>query len=46
VPVAKIVRYAVKAAPRRPGALAGKITIAEDFDILPEDIAAALGVVP
>jgi antitoxin (DNA-binding transcriptional repressor) of toxin-antitoxin stability system len=29
---------------RRPGALAGRIRIAEDFDALPDDVAAALGV--
>ena len=28
---------------RRPGALAGRIAIAEDFDSWPEDIARALG---
>ncbi len=29
---------------RKPGALAGRIVIAEDFDIWPEDVAGALGV--
>jgi len=29
--------------PRQPGALKGKIKIAEDFDTLPDDIAAAYG---
>lgn len=28
---------------RRPGALAGQIAIAEDFDVWPEDVARALG---
>lgn len=42
-PVAKIIRYDPCEAPRVPGALRGKIKIAEDFDELPEDIAAAFG---
>ena len=44
-PVAKLVRYERSDAPRTPGALRGKIEIAEDFDDLPEDIAQALGMV-
>ena len=44
-PVAKLVRYERSAQPRRPGALKGKIKIADDFDELPEDIAAAFGMV-
>jgi prevent-host-death family protein len=43
-PVAKLVKYERSEAPRLPGALAGKISIAEDFDELPEDIAEAFGV--
>ena len=46
VPVAKLVRYRGKSEPRSPGALAGQITIAEDFDVLPDDIAAAFGAKP
>lgn len=42
-PVAKIVRYNLKNEPRLPGALRGKIKIADDFDELPEDIARAFG---
>jgi prevent-host-death family protein len=42
-PVAKIVPYAGVARPREPGALAGKIWIADDFDTLPDDIADAFG---
>ncbi|MCP4667592.1 MAG: type II toxin-antitoxin system prevent-host-death family antitoxin [Deltaproteobacteria bacterium] len=42
-PVAKLVRYERWEEPRRPGALRGKIRIAEDFDELPEDIAEAFG---
>jgi len=44
-PVAKLVPYDGVEAERRPGALKGRIRIAEDFDELPEDIAAALGMV-
>lgn len=44
-PVAKLVRYERTDAPRLPGALRGKIEIADDFDELPEDIADALGMV-
>jgi prevent-host-death family protein len=43
-PVAKLVRYERSTEPRRPGALKGKIKIADDFDELPEDIAEAFGV--
>ncbi len=44
-PVAKLVRYELNEKPRRPGALRGKIKIADDFDELPEDIAKAFGMV-
>lgn len=44
-PVAKLVRYDRKNEPRLPGALRGKIKIADDFDDLPEDIAKAFGMV-
>ncbi len=40
-PIARLVRYQGAAAPRRPGALKGRIKIAEDFDELPDDIAEA-----
>ena len=43
-PVAKLVRYERREETRRPGALKGKIKIAEDFDELPEDIAGAFGI--
>jgi prevent-host-death family protein len=43
-PVAKLVKYEMKEVQRRPGALRGKIKIAEDFDELPHDIAKAFGV--
>jgi prevent-host-death family protein len=42
-PVAILSRYTERAAERIPGALAGKITIAPDFDELPKDLAQALG---
>ena len=44
-PVAKLVRYDRKNGQRLPGALRGKIKIADDFDELPEDIAKAFGMV-
>ena len=43
-PVARLVRYERAETTRRPGALAGQITIANDFDELPDDIAEAFGV--
>lgn len=46
VPVAKIVRYTGANKPRVPGALKGQITIREDFDELPPDIAEAFGIEP
>jgi len=43
-PVAKLVKYEHSDQKRLPGALKGKIKIADDFDRLPEDIAEAFGV--
>ncbi len=40
-PMAKLVPYQEDKKPRKPGSLRGKIWIADDFDELPEDIAAA-----
>lgn len=40
-PVAKLVAYTVPVLPRKPGALKGEIWIADDFDELPEEVAAA-----
>jgi prevent-host-death family protein len=40
-PVAKIVPYRGATRPRTPGSMAGKIWIAPDFDVLPEDMAQA-----
>jgi prevent-host-death family protein len=42
-PVVKLVLYDKKETPRTPGALKGKIYIADDFDELPKDIAEAFG---
>jgi prevent-host-death family protein len=42
-PVAKLVRYEHLGKQRKPGALRGQITIAEDFDVLPDDVATAFG---
>jgi len=36
-PVAKLVGYHVQAPPRRPGALKGKLEMAEDFDATPTE---------
>jgi prevent-host-death family protein len=43
-PVVKLVRYQRSEEKRQPGALKGKIKIADDFDELPEDIAEAFGI--
>ena len=42
-PVAKLVPFERPAEPRRPGALAGQIHIAEDFDALPDDLRESFG---
>jgi prevent-host-death family protein len=42
-PVAKLVAYHGPARQRKPGAMAGQIWIAPDFDSLPEDMAEAFG---
>ncbi len=43
-PVAKLVQYKRTEETRHPGALRGKIKIADNFDELPQDIAKAFGV--
>ena len=44
-PIVRLVALPKSGTPRRaPGALAGSIRLAEDFDSLPEDVARALGV--
>ncbi|HEU0073041.1 MAG TPA: type II toxin-antitoxin system prevent-host-death family antitoxin [Dehalococcoidia bacterium] len=40
-PLARLVRYIEPTLPRRPGGLKGQIWIADDFDELPEEVAAA-----
>ena len=42
-PVASLVPYHTNLRPRKPGALRGRIRIAPDFDVLPDDLAVALG---
>jgi prevent-host-death family protein len=42
-PVAKLIRIERADTPRTPGVLRGKIQIEEDFDVLPDDIAAVFG---
>ena len=46
VPVARLVRFRGPAAPRKPGALKGRIRMSADFDELPDEVAAAFGVFP
>jgi prevent-host-death family protein len=43
-PVAKIISFRGASRPRVPGAMAGQIWIAPDFDELPDDVAEAFGV--
>ena len=42
-PVARLIKYENNTTIRQPGALKGKITIANDFDELPEDMLKAFG---
>jgi len=42
-PVARIVPYSGAAKPRKPGSMAGEISISPGFDELPEDMANAFG---
>ena len=42
-PVAVLSRYTEPSSERLPGALAGRVTIAPDFDDLPSDLAQAFG---
>lgn len=43
-PVAKIIPFHGASHPRVPGAMAGQIWIAPDFDELPDDLAEAFGI--
>jgi prevent-host-death family protein len=45
-PLVRLVPHVEGAERRRPGTLAGRIRIADDFDELPADIAEALGMEP
>jgi prevent-host-death family protein len=45
-PVAKIISYSTSDRKRTGGQWQGRVSIAEDFDQLPADIAAAFGLVP
>jgi prevent-host-death family protein len=45
-PVAKLVAYRPRKAPRKGGQWRGKVRIADDFDELPADIAEAFGMLP
>lgn len=40
-PMAKLVPYRVETTPRQPGYWRGKVDIGDDFEALPEEIAAA-----
>jgi prevent-host-death family protein len=42
-PVARLIPYRGPAHPRTPGAMAGQIWIAPDFDVLPDDMEELLG---
>ncbi len=44
-PVVRLVPFQRPSRPRKPGALKGKIVIADDFDDLPEDLQRAFGVI-
>ena len=43
-PVARLIKYESYKRERRPGSLKGQIKIADDFDVLPEDISRAFGI--
>ena len=43
-PVTRLIAFHGPSKPRIPGAMAGEIWIAPDFDTLPEDVAEAFGV--
>jgi prevent-host-death family protein len=45
-PVARLVAYRGASQPRKPGSMMGEISLAADFDSLPDDIAEAFGVRP
>lgn len=43
-PVAKLIAYKPKVKPRTGGQWKGKVKIAKDFDVLPEQVARAFGI--
>ena len=45
-PVARLVAYHGPTRPRKPGCMAGEISLAADFDSLPDDMAEAFGIQP
>jgi prevent-host-death family protein len=45
-PVARLVAYHGPVRPRKPGRMAGEISVAADFDSLPDDMADAFGMRP
>jgi prevent-host-death family protein len=45
-PVARLVAYRGPSGPRKPGCMAGEISVAADFDSLPDDIAETFGMHP
>jgi len=44
-PIARLVAFVPRLAPRTLGGYEGQILIASDFDVLPEDIAVAFGAI-
>jgi antitoxin (DNA-binding transcriptional repressor) of toxin-antitoxin stability system len=42
-PVVRLIAFRGPTSPRTPGAMAGEISIAPDFDTLPDDMAEAFG---
>ena len=44
-PVARLVKFERPQGPRKPGALRGRIRMADDFDEMPEDLQKAFGMI-
>jgi prevent-host-death family protein len=45
-PVARLIAYHGPIGPRKPGSMAGDISVSADFDSLPDDMAEAFGIRP
>ena len=45
-PVGRLIAYHGPSRPRKPGCMAGQISLAADFDSLPDDMAEAFGIQP